>query len=278
MEHIYLSKENIQNLPFLSNCNSNEAYIFNYNEKELIKLFYFLSNNKIYTLELIDRYYQDFKLIPELLFHKKYIYDYSKLIGILLQKGYNLTFHNFLNQKDIVYNDIIIVLQNIGKVLEQLKNIREKENKLTTFFIGDMHERNILVDKNSKKVQFIDLDSCKLEDNLASMTKYLEFLKTYNYIKTKLNYKYPYDKFNFSNNENTDLYCYMVMILKHLFGVNIIPLDLNEFYNQMYFLKEQGLPEDLYQIFINLYNNIPNTNPYKLLDGIPSSFERRRTL
>ena len=55
-------------------------------------------------------------------------------------------------------------------------------------------------------------------------------------------------------------------------------LDLNTFYNKMYDLKKEGLPEFLFQVFVNLYNPIPNQNPYKFLEDIPSSFERKRDL
>ncbi len=163
-------------------------------------------------------------------------------------------------------------------MLEKLKYIREYENKLTTFFIGDLQESNILVDIQTKRVQIVDLDSCKIGNNRAFAAKYLEFLKTYSYVRKYLQEKYPWDVYHFSNNENTDLYCYMMMILRFLFDINIMLLDLNTFYSKMYDLKQEGLPDKLYQVFINLYSNVPNQNPYKLLEVIPSSFERKMDL
>lgn len=278
MKSIYLTEEEIKKYPPFVLTKTNEAEILNYSETEIIKHFHYYNENKVYTLGQMEKYESDLKLVPELLIHKKVICDYQTIIAILLDIGYGLNLKEYAKQQNTSFNDLILTLQNIGKILEKLKYIRSEENKLTSFFIGDLQEGNILVDPKTKKIQFIDLDSCKIGNNRAFLTKYLEFLKTYSYVKIKLQHKYPWDIYNFSNNQNTDLYCYMVVILKLLFGIDITLLDLNEFYRQMFLLRKQGLPEPLFQIFMNLYSNVDNQNPYKLLDSIPSSFEKRRIL
>lgn len=277
MERIYLKEEDLRKYDLFCKNGTNEARIYDYNDKELIKYFHSIGDNKIDTLEEIDRQRCDLALVKELLIYKGLVYNHTKLKGILLDKGYGQTLSIYGSDENNSWNDKIIVLQNVGKVLEQLKWLR-MEGKLTDFFIGDLQERNILVDKNTKKVQFIDLDSCKIGSNRAFLTKHLEFLKTYSYVKNNLSLKYPYEKYNFSNNFNTDLYCYMVVILKILFNTDITWLNLNDFYQKMASLKNKGLPEPLYEIFINLYSPKDNVNPYKLLDSMPDGLERKLNL
>lgn len=247
MKGIHLTQKEIEKYPLFYHGKSNEAEIREYNSQELLKIFHFYNQNKIDTLKCIDQKRKDLERLPEFLLFKKYIYG---------------------------KNDLILVLQNIGKILETLNHLRTKENILTDFFIGDLQESNILVDSITKKVQIIDLDSCKIGNNRAFLTKYLNFLKTYTHVRQNLGKKYPWDKYNFSNNQNTDLYCYSVIILKVLFSIDISILDLNTFYKMMYKLKQENLPEPLFQIFLNLYNNVDNDNPFRYLENIPHSFEK----
>lgn len=276
MQKIQLSREEILKYPTFVSGKSNEAIIKEFNNTELIKLFHYYSEYKIETLEEIEKERKNFSLIKELLIHKAVITSDDIIIAILIDKGYPMTFRRFLKESPS-FEQVITILKNIGKLLETLKHIREEEQKLTSFFIGDLHEGNILVNPESLEIQIIDLDSCKIGNNHPFLTKYLQFLKTYQYIKTDLSYKYPSNRHNVSPNENTDLYCYCVMILKNLFGIDITKLDITEFYEQLYNLKIQGLPLPLYQSFLDLYRNTENKNPYKLLDDIPSSFEKKRT-
>ena len=280
MKKIYLNEQEILKYPFYNKNITNEAEVRIFSSTELMKIFHFYSQNKVDTLYLLNKYQNDLALVSEFILFKKYIYNKKDLLqGILINKGYKINLRTLLQEGyNFSFNDLIVTLQNVGKVLEKLKYIRNHENKLTTFFIGDLQESNILVDIQTKKIQIIDLDSCKIENNRAFAAKYLEFLKTYFYVRENLQEKYPWDGYHFSNNENTDLYCYTMIILRFLFGVDIMLLDLNAFYNKMYDLKQDGLPDSLYQIFINLYNHVPNQNPYRLLDFIPSSFERKRDL
>lgn len=169
-------------------------------------------------------------------------------------------------------------MKNIGHVLEKLEYMRKEENKLQTFFIGDLHEENILVNKETKKIQICDIDSCKIGNNQPFRTKY-SFLKAYYYVFKHLNKKYPFNSNNiFIPNEDFDLYCYIVIILNTLFHINVLCLDVTDYFKQIYSLKEQGLPRPLFQIFLNIYSPAKNENPYRYLDAIPESFERKRKL
>ena len=164
-------------------------------------------------------------------------------------------------------------MKKIGHVLEKLSNLRRQEGILTNFFIGDLHESNILVGENHE-IQICDLDSCKIGNNKPFLTKYLQFLKTYPEVTESLQHKYPFYHYLCIPNENSDLYCYCAMIFKTLFEVDLTKLSSNEFHQTLYSLKEQGLPEPLYQTFFNLYSPKENENPYRYLEDIPNSFEK----
>ncbi len=275
MERLYKTENELNQLPLYYEKKTNEAAILDYNKKEIIKRFHSMNENKVYTLYEIDRQRHDLEMVEELLLFQKIVVVYFDIQGILIEKGYCTNLKKYLKEETVSFNDIVIILQNLGRVLEKLKWIREKEGKLQTFFIGDLQESNILVDPLTKQIQICDTDSCKIGKNKPFLSKYLNFLNTYTYVKKCLSNKYPMTNHTFIPNCNTDLYCYVVLILKFLFHMDIELLNFTDFYQQLYLLKKQGLPEPLYQIFINLYNNVPNENPYKFLDTIPESFERK---
>lgn len=277
MERLYLTGKELKQLPLYHTENTNEADILDYSDTEIIKYFYLPSKNKVYTLSEIEQQEQDLKLVKELLIFKKIVLEKSHIKGILLDKGYESNLRDFIVESDYSFNDLIIIFQNIGRVLENLEHIRNEEGKLKSFFIGDLHETNVLVDPISKKIQICDIDSCKIGNNKPFLTAYLNFYFTYDYVLQNLSTKYLYN-YSCVQNQNTDLYCYNVMILKNLFNIDIEFLSVKSFYKQLYSLKENGLPEPLFQIFLNLYNTVDNQNPYKLLDTIPNYFEKQRIL
>lgn len=275
MEKLYLSENELNSLPIFLNPGTMEAKILQYRSTELIKYFYNCSDNKRLTLELLDSYHQELSLVKEFLLYKKEVVTHGDIKGIVIDKGYSYSLKQYIELPTTSFHDKILVLKNIGNVLERLHYLRIQENLLTNFFIGDIHEGNILVNPETKEIQFIDLDSCKIGNNKAFLAKYLQFLKTYNYVTLSLSKKYPKYMHTFSNNENTDLFCFLVIIMKILFSIDIQFMDVPEFYQMIEKLKVQGLPHELYKALYKLYIPCSNTNPYKSLDSIPSSFERK---
>ncbi len=275
MERLQMSEKNIEELPLYYGKKTNEATLYEYSKTEILKKFNYPSDNKITTLYEIEKQKRDLESVEELLIFKKIVVEYFNVLGVLMDVGYKMNLKDYLRIENISYNDSIILLKQIGKLLDKLEHIRKEEHKLNDFFIGDLHESNILVDPETKKIQICDLDSCKIGMNKPFETKYLQFFKTYSFIKQNLRHKYPANYYCTIPNRNTDLYCYMVMILKILFSFDITNLSVEEFYKNLYSLKKQGLPDSLYIIFYNLYTPIDNQNPYALLDDIPLIFEHR---
>ena len=60
------------------------------------------------------------------------------------------------------------------------------------------------------------------------------------------------------------------MILNYLYQGNITKLDLDELYEYFNYLVSIGFPYELVDSFNRLFENTDNTNPYELLDLIPS--------
>lgn len=77
-------------------------------------------------------------------------------------KGINLSV--ILNNPDITYEEKIHYLKSIGRILEQMQNIRKYTN-LNNFYLGDIHEDNFLVERDKQEIYIVDLDSCKIAGN-----------------------------------------------------------------------------------------------------------------
>lgn len=204
---------------------------------------------------------------------------------------------NGINLSQIIYNPNynikvkIVLLKQLNQVLSKMKDIRFYSS-LSIFYIGDIHEENIMVDKDMK-IKIIDLDSCKIADNLATPTRYLQSLKRKNII----NDKYTLDKKNpdiILPNEQTDYYYLIVLLLNTLylgntlnmknprFKYKITQLDLDKYYGYINYLKHIGFSRELIHCFENIYTNKPNINigegTDNLLDSIGNEYARATSI
>ena len=181
-------------------------------------------------------------------------------------KGINLS--TILNNKKIPLEEKIHYLKEIGKILDKLNTIRTY-TKLNNFYINDLHEDNILVNTNNQKIFLIDLDSSKIESNQTFPSKYLTPTSLVRYVEEK------YPKCNNNTNlgyieatEESDLYCYNIMLLNFLKGENINNLSLDEYYDYLNILDRVGIHQELLDSFYKILNTSKNENPYPLLDSI----------
>ena len=72
-------------------------------------------------------------------------------------------------------------------------------------------------------------------------------------------------------NEETDNYCYSIILLNFLYQDNICKLSLDEFYNYIDYLNSIGINNNLINIFYNLYTNKSNENPVEYLDSLDNN-------
>lgn len=276
MKSVNISKKRFESLEQINlSCLNTEAALYYFKQKskwklenKIFKRFYVTSgrefSNKMYTINsLID--YKDEINIPKLV-----IPDYLLSINSHIE-GYVMECVKGVNLSEIIYNSKINIkdklnyLKQLSELLKQMQSVRQYTS-INDFYIGDIHEDNIMIDENGK-IRVIDLDSCKIHNNIASPTRYLQSIKRKNII----NQKYQIDPFNpdvITPSEQTDYYCLIILLLNTLYQDNITQLDMKDFYNYLDFLSSIGINKELIDCLSNIYTNKPNENIGYLLDSI----------
>lgn len=241
------------------NIISTEADFYEFpNEELLFKSFFNFDERKkkiIQKLEKVQRKYSIKELeIPTTLVK---INDNFTGLSIKKIKGNNLSL--VLSNDKISISQKINYLKQVGKVLDNLSRLRKKYN-YNNFFLNDIHEDNCIIDNNNK-IHIIDLDSSVFSKKDWFQSKYLCHVRN-----SKLK------KYNdFGINQDTDYYCYCIMILNFLFQRKIQNLSYEEFDQYLDYLDKIRFDYSLINCFSKLYINVSNENPYKSLDTIDSN-------
>lgn len=243
-----------------------QFYLYKKNNKNyLYKKFYIdetdYFRNKIFTIDsLIEN--KEIINIPELVLPKNIISVDHQLNGYIMEY-INGTTLSLVLKSNISIDKKMNYLKKIGIILEKMKNVR-KYTKLKDFYLGDMHEHNFIITKNDD-IKVIDTDSIKINGNNPQDAKYLYHL----YDPMYLSHKYqPSEQYTIIPNQDTDYYCYNIMILNTLANINISKLDIIKFYDYLNYLLHIGINKELVDSFSKLYTNANNDNPYELLESI----------
>ena len=246
-------------------------YDFNYRGNHKVLKVLFNSNgimfaNKLYTVELLNHYHKYMPnsfLIPD---------NLASISGTV--SGFTIPYFEGFNLADILKNpkidnkEKIYYLTKIGEVLNQLKNIRNY-TELNHLYINDLHEANILINPNNKELKFIDLDSSKILNNCSFPSRYLS---KNNFLIDKP-HKYLYNNAEDGTghliaNENSDLFCYNIIVLNFLYGENVIRMPLDEFYNYLNYLNDINVNKGLLDCFEKISIGCDNQNPIYYLDSL----------
>ena len=136
-----------------------------------------------------------------------------------------------LKDKNINIRDKKIYLSYIGNTLEEMRHMRENP-LLSDFCLGDLHEDNFIV--SNKKLYTIDLDEAKI-DSISPIVSYLQVGSLFSYLHTD---KYIIEDYNpyfvkYKVDYNTDMYCYIMVILNFLYGDNVNNMNINDFYSKL---------------------------------------------
>ncbi|MDY4236427.1 MAG: hypothetical protein SOX86_00230 [Bacilli bacterium] len=262
-----------------------EAIIYDFRYKGQDKVFKKLLNNtgvnlanKLYTLEMLD---VNRKYLPENLC----IPDYLTIVGGVVEgftmpkiEGVNLS--TILKNKNLTIEEKIYYLKKIGELLHQLDQIR-KYTPFNDFYLNDIHESNFIVNLYKKSITAVDLDSSRVYSKATFASRYLTPFALLNNVKDK----YKIIDETSSNlgyveaDRNTDLYCYIIMILNYLYGENVNNLSLTDFYDYLEYLENIGIDKELTEIFKTIVSNKDNENPYDLLDTLkPEQVARARKI
>ena len=229
-----------------------ELFIFDKKEKWAKEHYafkkFFIENgevfsNKLYTLhQLIDKKEQIG--IEELVMPDKLISVDGKVRGFTMPYIENINLHTILNSKEFDVKEKIGYLKEIGKILEDIKHVREYKG-VDTFYLNDIHEGNFILNKKTGKINVVDIDSARISNSLTQPSKYLARAKE-NLAKVSKYHQCENEVgASFIADENTDLFCYIVMILNFLYGGNVLKLSLAEFYVYLDYLSKLGMSKEL---------------------------------
>lgn len=276
MQIINMSKTKLNSLEPLilpKNVTSTECELFKYpyygKEKLLKKLHRtdgIIFANKLYTIGALnankDSMPSNFVLPESLVSINKKIEAFTmKYI-----KGINLSV--ILNNPDITCEEKIHYLKSIGRILEQMQNIRKYTN-LNNFYLGDIHEDNFLVERDKQEIYIVDLDSCKIAGNKSFPGRYLTNSSLIKYNNTKYQTLSQTDDLaDYKIDENTDIYCYIIMILNYLYDGRVDRLSLDKFYDFINYLEDIKVNIELIECFNKIVVGGNNINPCNYLDTL----------
>lgn len=276
MQIINMSKTKLNSLEPLilpKNVTSTECELFKYpyygKEKLLKKLHRtdgIIFANKLYTIGALnankDSMPSNFVLPESLVSINKKIEAFTmKYI-----KGINLSV--ILNNPDITYEEKIHYLKSIGRILEQMQNIRKYTN-LNNFYLEDIHEDNFLVERDKQEIYIVDLDSCKIAGNKSFPGRYLTNSSLIKYNNTKYQTLSQTDDLaDYKIDENTDIYCYIIIILNYLYDGRVDRLSLDKFYDFINYLEDIKVNIELIECFNKIVVGGNNINPCNYLDTL----------
>ena len=253
------------------------------------KLFFVIDKNKWNTkMKLVKSFYNDFGVpfgnklltinslsnqkdkinIDELVMPEKLVISNGNVIGYTMEyiEGTNLSL--LLKDPKLSREKAISYLKQIGIILEKIEKLNEYE-QVNNFHLNDIHEGNFVVDKEDT-VHVVDMDSCKIDNNIPFISKYLTPYSLLELFPNKYSQKTGKGSLGFiMPDNNSDLYCYNIMILNYLYQDRITRLDMKDYFKYIDYLRSIGFPYELLDSFSRLFENADNINPYEYLELIP---------
>lgn len=228
-------------------------------------------SNKLFTINELSNN-ENIKKIEELVLPEKLVASNGRAIGYSMRYVDGINLREIYMDKNYDKTKVINYLYQIGDILRKMNELN-KYDLCDGFFLNDIHEDNFVVDKNGI-VNVVDMDSAKIGNGKPFLSRYLnpfspidEFPRKYKKVKGKNTIGY------IDPDYNSDLYCYMVMILNYLYQGNILRLSIKEFYEYLNYLNCINFPYRLLDCFYNLYQDIDNVNPYEYLKLINNNIE-----
>lgn len=239
---------------------------------KLLKKFYITQgasfNNKLQTIKSLIEFKEVIN-IDEMVFPEKLVVVEEQIVGYTMELIPSINLETALSSNEISTERKIKYLYQIGIILEKMDYVR-KYTSLKDFYMNDIHENNFVIDINTDSIKAIDTDSYKINNNIALTigSKYLQpgTIIT-NIPKYKQDNSFAY-ACSFIPSKDTDLYCYIIMILNFMYGGGIEKLEIEELYNYLEYLHQIGVDTKLINIFKKILSNSPNENPYNLLETL----------
>lgn len=235
----------------------------------LLKKFYNTNgpvfSNKLYTInELLDN--KGVIDIPELVMPSSLAAIDGKVVGYTMPFIPNINFQEVMDSNEFSAEQKIAYLKEIGELLEKIKQVRE-HTTVQDFYLNDIHENNFVLNQKTGRINVVDLDSCKIGHNLTAAARYLTptsqlpLISKYTPLTRSVGGVYKVS-------ENTEIYCYIIMIFNYLFGANISKISISDFYVYLEYLAKIGVSKEFLDKISYIYVNRANENPYEYLDEL----------
>ena len=246
-EHVIHTESNLYEIP----TNDKEVFkIYNINNKRLL-------NKKLKTIKYLYEFNKE-EHIEELVLANGLIYIDNLFAGEILPKIDGINTSKILYDKSIDFNKRLEILKKIGIILDKIHKSNPKYNASFT----DVHPDNFMV--KDDKVYAVDSSSIKLYDSEGVVNFYLSQLGTMNVCK----YDIDYAK-DIIPSKETDIYCYIMMILKFLSGFDLHVVSFNRYNQYLDKLANNGFDINLINSFRSIYDeNIDNIDPLPYIDTL----------
>lgn len=210
---------------------------------------------KLVTINTLVYYRSVLKQIEELVLPDTIAVVGGNVIGdtmTLIENSTNLLV--MLKDSKRSLKEKLELIKPIGSILMKIDELKDFPHE---FRLGDLHEANFVYDSEGK-IHVVDLDSSYISNNEAYTSKYL-FL---NPLLLDLQHKYKLDKDgDVIPSRDSDIYCFIIILLNTLAGCNMFDLSIVQFYNYMNYLESIGINKSLLFCIEKIYHEGPNENP-----------------
>ena len=277
MERINLTRYRLNNLArynLSDNVISTEAKIYYFyhkikweNEIKALKFFRKdLSDEKVANIEFLDEHRKELEKIPSLVLPETLVSYYNKDRGIVMPFIDHMNLADLLKFENFEDSVKLKYLKAVGEVLNDISLVKKYNSGLKDFAINDLHEANVIIDSKTSQIRIVDIDSA-YTGSIITASKYLTLNE--NLELSAFSNKYPVnDDESLIPNEQTDLYCYHMMILNFLYGGNVASLSQDEFYYYLDYLNKIGTKDEFIESCLRLYINQENINPKDYVEDL----------
>lgn len=221
--------------------------------------------NKLYTInEEINK--KDDIAMEELILPEQLVSVKSKISGFTMPYVESINLKTILDSCEFTTKEKLLYLKQVGEILEKIKKVRVYKN-VSNFYLNDLHASNFILNKQTSRINVVDMDSCRIGNNMSVPSKYLNknafISEVPKYKKVSNNIGGIYEA-----DENTDLYCYTMMILEYLYGDKLTNLSIGDYYVYLEYLSSLGVSKGLLDKFALIYSSKDNENPYEYLPSL----------
>lgn len=259
MKSFYMDKETFSQLERknITGCNT-ESMLYLY-KKYLLKIFIneFDLENKKRNLNILDKnrimLNED---LEEILLPIFFLFIDSEFKGYGMKNIWGISLDKYLNYPTVSFDLKKQVLIKLGLFLEKLDKLREINDFYLNFFINDLHVGNIIVMPDGS-IKIIDVDSFKLGDSPLSLAYNLPL---FNDVLNKNN-KYQKEGDYIVPNRESDIYCYIIIVLKFVTGIDFSVKNKSSYEYYLRELKSEGVNQGLLDACHSVFDESPCINP-----------------